>query len=209
MASKGSCVPVLGRDKAALLVQGRMSTVEDLLERCLINCRQVRGAAGEESVVHPELMVDMAGVLFERLEDAAHLLCPRCRKVEAQPKGVRVHVVDEASVARMRCRVTTLCGRNADNVRTEGIITCGRCLEIMRLRARDAAYRRALAIVSDSAMAQAHFALDEISRSGFEQIAQELRLRADGQLPARLVGPVNLERAVNRKNKVKGDRYGD
>lgn len=61
----------MGEDDAKLLVRGRMEAVEGLLERCLINCRQIHHAAGEQTSVHPELLVDLAGVLLDRLREAA------------------------------------------------------------------------------------------------------------------------------------------
>lgn len=132
----------------------------------------------------------------------AHLLCQRCRAPKKPQPGARSHIVDEVSVARLRRQISTLCGRNADNVKTapEKSATCQRCQQLLLVRARNQAYRVALKMV---AMAAGDLVTkgdpDHLLCDALTQIAQELALRANGQLQARVIGPEILKRAASRK----------
>lgn len=132
----------------------------------------------------------------------AHLLCQKCRAPKREPTGRKTHIVDEASVARLRCQVSTLCGRSADSVKTapEKNANCLRCQKILGIRARNHAYKMALRMV---AMAAGDLVTkgdpDHLLCEGLTQISQELALRANGQLQARVIGPEILKRAAARK----------
>lgn len=116
--------------------------------------------------------------------------------MQARPKSLgKMHVAPDRAIR-------TLCGRPVEAVTVapnEDVATCQRCQHLLLVRARNQAYRVALRMVS---MAASDLVTkgdpDHLLCEGLASIAEELRLRANGQLLARVIGPEILKRAAQR-----------
>ncbi|MCK5643231.1 MAG: hypothetical protein KAJ19_20650 [Gammaproteobacteria bacterium] len=83
----------VGAGKARFLVRGQMAEVEQYLERCLKDCRLVGNASDDDSVVHPEMMIDRAGAMLGLLRSTVE-------RVEAALPDVIVRADERSGEAR-------------------------------------------------------------------------------------------------------------